>query len=74
MLRRVRQGKVYWFCRTCWQEMPVLTVEGQSPNSTVPAPTRHAVTLNSVKEGDLQHFFNRIEKSSLTRKQLALAL
>ncbi len=74
MLRRVRQGKVYWFCRTCWQEMPVLTVEGQRSNPTAPAPTPNALTLNSVKDGDLQHFFNRIEKSTLTRKQLALAL
>jgi hypothetical protein len=23
MLRHVRQSQVYWFCRQCWQEMPV---------------------------------------------------
>jgi len=71
MLRRVRQGKVYWFCRTCWQEMPLLTVDDQRPVPTVPAPT-----LNSIKDDNLHHFFNRnrIEQSSLTRKQLALAL
>ena len=22
LLRHVRYGKVYWFCRHCWQEMP----------------------------------------------------
>lgn len=25
LLRHVRQGKVYWFCTHCWQEMPDLT-------------------------------------------------
>jgi hypothetical protein len=23
MLRHIRQSQVYWFCRQCWQEMPV---------------------------------------------------
>lgn len=23
LLRHVRQHQVYWFCRHCWQEMPV---------------------------------------------------
>ena len=23
MLRHVRHSQVYWFCRHCWQEMPV---------------------------------------------------
>lgn len=24
MLRHIRQQQLYWFCRTCWQEMPSL--------------------------------------------------
>ncbi|MDW8200834.1 MAG: hypothetical protein RML75_06425 [Cyanobacteriota bacterium SKYGB_h_bin112] len=24
MLRHVRHHQVYWFCRTCWQEMPAI--------------------------------------------------
>ncbi|MCY7274948.1 MAG: hypothetical protein LH702_14760 [Phormidesmis sp. CAN_BIN44] len=24
MLRHVRHGSLYWFCRTCWSEMPDL--------------------------------------------------
>jgi ribosomal protein L37AE/L43A len=28
LLRHFRQGKVYWFCTHCWQEMPDFT-----PNS-----------------------------------------
>lgn len=26
LLRHVRYGEVYWFCHTCWQEFPLLTV------------------------------------------------
>jgi uncharacterized Zn finger protein (UPF0148 family) len=26
LLRHVRHGELYWFCQTCWQEVPVLTV------------------------------------------------
>ncbi|PSB24140.1 hypothetical protein C7B82_28250 [Stenomitos frigidus ULC18] len=24
MLRHVRHHEVYWFCRSCWQEMPLI--------------------------------------------------
>lgn len=26
LLRHVRHSEVYWFCKTCWQEVPLLTV------------------------------------------------
>ena len=26
MLHHFRHGKEYWFCRSCWQEMPNLSV------------------------------------------------
>ena len=26
MLRQVRQRQLYWFCRTCWEEMPLTEV------------------------------------------------
>jgi hypothetical protein len=26
MLRHVRNSRIYWFCPTCWQEMPNLTL------------------------------------------------
>lgn len=36
LLRHVRQGKVYWFCTHCWQEMPDLaTVVHHSDKETV---------------------------------------
>lgn len=25
LLSHIRHHQVYWFCRTCWQDMPVLT-------------------------------------------------
>ncbi|MCU0568038.1 MAG: hypothetical protein MUF49_15735 [Oculatellaceae cyanobacterium Prado106] len=24
MLRHIRHRQVYWFCRSCWQEMPLI--------------------------------------------------
>lgn len=27
MLRHTRQHQVYWFCRHCWEEMPLLEVK-----------------------------------------------
>ncbi len=26
LLRHARHGEIYWFCKTCWQEVPLLTV------------------------------------------------
>lgn len=25
LLRHIRQGELYWFCKSCWQEVPMLT-------------------------------------------------
>lgn len=24
LLQHIRRSEIYWFCRTCWQEMPVI--------------------------------------------------
>ncbi|GAA6618942.1 hypothetical protein [Scytonema sp. NUACC26] len=34
LLRHVRHGEVYWFCKTCWQEIPLLTVNRLSKAET----------------------------------------
>jgi uncharacterized Zn finger protein (UPF0148 family) len=34
LLRHIRQGGVYWFCTSCWQEVPLLAV-GQKRNQEV---------------------------------------
>jgi ribosomal protein L37AE/L43A len=26
LLRHIRQGEVYWFCKTCRQEVPLLSI------------------------------------------------
>jgi ribosomal protein L37AE/L43A len=26
LLRHARQGGMYWFCTSCWQEVPILAV------------------------------------------------
>lgn len=42
LLRHVRHGEIYWFCKTCWQEVPLLTVnrvsgiEGRSKGTVPP--------------------------------------
>jgi ribosomal protein L37AE/L43A len=28
LLRHIRHGKIYWFCTHCWQEVPLLKLEG----------------------------------------------
>ncbi|MFH7028264.1 MAG: hypothetical protein ACHBN1_23405 [Heteroscytonema crispum UTEX LB 1556] len=48
LLRHIRQGELYWFCKTCWQEVPVLTISRsmsgvESRNSGVLTPP----TVNS---------------------------
>ncbi|MBW4498414.1 MAG: hypothetical protein KME57_02190 [Scytonema hyalinum WJT4-NPBG1] len=32
LLRHVRHGEFYWFCKTCWQEVPLLSVS-RMPNA-----------------------------------------
>ncbi|MFM7407138.1 MAG: hypothetical protein ACKO3K_10860 [Cuspidothrix sp.] len=33
ILRHVRHNQVYWFCLSCRQEVPVLTVDGVSKSN-----------------------------------------
>lgn len=33
LIRHIRGHEIYWFCRTCWQEMPVLNHEKCSLHS-----------------------------------------
>lgn len=35
LLRHVRHGGVYWFCTSCWQEVPLFAVS-QAPRAEVP--------------------------------------
>jgi hypothetical protein len=35
LLHHIRGSESYWFCRSCWQEMPVLT---QGRTTEVPKP------------------------------------
>ncbi|OKH53626.1 hypothetical protein [Scytonema sp. HK-05] len=30
LLQHIRNNRVYWFCRTCWQEMPLLNLESHN--------------------------------------------
>jgi ribosomal protein L37AE/L43A len=35
LLKHIRGQETYWFCRSCWQEMPILS---QSHSSVIPQP------------------------------------
>jgi ribosomal protein L37AE/L43A len=45
MLRHLRQSQVYWFCRQCWQEMPVYSL-----NSYGSSPSINLVTELRIKK------------------------
>lgn len=45
LLRHVRQHQVYWFCRHCWQEMPVYNFNRRDLLSTA-----NLVTIAVVKK------------------------
>ena len=36
LLRHIRQGEVYWFCTSCYQEVPLLAVSQNSLDITAP--------------------------------------
>lgn len=36
LLRHIRRGSLYWFCRSCWAEMPNLEMD--DPVTTVSSP------------------------------------
>jgi ribosomal protein L37AE/L43A len=33
MLRHIRHHQVYWFCRSCWQEMPAYRCNENHPSN-----------------------------------------
>ena len=35
MLHHLRHNREYWFCRNCWQEMPVFSLEQKEDRFTV---------------------------------------
>ncbi|MBW4520508.1 MAG: hypothetical protein KME16_12505 [Scytolyngbya sp. HA4215-MV1] len=52
MLRHFRHHQLYWFCRSCWQEMPILEQRSLSfisptlvPHFVPAALTRSLVTV-----------------------------
>lgn len=39
MLRHIRQHEVYWFCRRCWQVMPVYNLTSYHLSLSANLPT-----------------------------------
>ncbi|MGL5059497.1 MAG: hypothetical protein ACRC62_05905 [Microcoleus sp.] len=44
MLRHIRHHQVYWFCRSCWQEMPVYNLNKLSPSLSIASLERSLVS------------------------------
>lgn len=40
LLRHIRQGGVYWFCTSCWQEVPLLVANKKPSQDVLAARTR----------------------------------
>jgi hypothetical protein len=57
MLRHIRHHQVYWFCRSCWQEMPLIE---QKPVSQKPVSqksvSQKSVSQKSVSQPSLEQF------------------
>jgi hypothetical protein len=34
LLKHIHNNRVYWFCRNCWQEMPLLNLESHNSLSS----------------------------------------
>lgn len=47
LLRHVRPGGVYWFCQSCWQEVPLLAVSQVPSAEKVVLRSRTVQPLNS---------------------------
>lgn len=48
MLRHIRHQRIYWFCRTCWQEMPNFQSEATRVVSFSTAVDLSTSTLNQL--------------------------
>ncbi len=44
LLRHVRQGRLYWFCTSCWQEVPLFAV-GQTARTEASAVRERPVSV-----------------------------
>jgi hypothetical protein len=46
LLMHVRHSGVYWFCRHCWQEMPIIGAPDYRPIATIfDSPMRHHAAI-----------------------------
>ena len=55
LLRHIRGREVYWFCRHCWQAMPVLSAE--------------KITLSSL-ESELTRMLQKPEKEYVATRKI----
>jgi ribosomal protein L37AE/L43A len=49
LLRHIKGSSIYWFCRSCWQEMPVFESKVKQAESTIMYPLPKITGLSSFK-------------------------
>ena len=64
LLRQIHHHEIHWFCRTCWQEMPVMSEKNYSLVS------QGVIETLSTK---LQKLENRAAKAYAASEQIRLA-
>ncbi|WP_250125459.1 hypothetical protein [Chroococcidiopsis sp. CCMEE 29] len=47
LLRHARQSGVYWFCTSCWQEVPLLAVSQMPRPESIVVRSRPVQPVNS---------------------------
>ncbi|HBE17117.1 MAG TPA: hypothetical protein DEG17_16845 [Cyanobacteria bacterium UBA11149] len=47
LLRHIRAHQIYWFCRHCWQEMPVIDMKKYTSEWESPLIPKLVCVINS---------------------------
>ena len=50
LLRHIRRGGVYWFCTSCCQEVPLLTMRQAMPDILVSKPLVPTKPTGSIQQ------------------------
>jgi ribosomal protein L37AE/L43A len=53
MMRHIRHHHIYWFCRSCWQEMPVFEADPAQQIIVARATAPHSIHTLIAQSSDL---------------------
>ena len=66
LLRHIRSAQIYWFCRSCWQEMPVFNLGECNPIPSVGTPRSEVTEMPCTGHIHARQSFRRLEPVSLS--------